>query len=314
MESSIKYLVKVVAAWVLHHGSALKTPLIVFNLNLLKPYIDFAVTTLRRSVGKVLVIRKPTTKDVEEFVEKLVKAHGRSKADRMKLRLLAAELLRLIKPSISYRDLYELTNIPESVLCRYVKGSVIPSFEHATTILAKIGLSLDLGHLLRELVERERSPVIDLLRVLKDPYVSRLLSIMIFLELADKKITKIVATAEAVIPIATMLSVEFTAPIVLVKRNKSYPGIQYYSITVMRGPREVETLYLDKDLVTRKDRVLVISDVVYTGKTLEAVLRMLSKAKAEIVDVFVIMGLGTAWRERLEPYNVKVLTVVPFEL
>lgn len=261
---------------------------------------------------RVLVIRKPTEREVEEFAGKLVGVLGKSKADKMKLRLLAAEVLRLVKPALSYRDLYELTGLPESVLCRYVKGSVIPSFEHSTRILARISLSLDLGHLLRELVEHEKSPIIDLLRVLKDPYIARLLSIMIFLELADKKITKIIATAEAVLPIATMLSVEFGAPIVLVKRNKSYPGIQYYSINVMRGPRDVEALYLDRDLVTRKDSVLVLSDVVYTGKTLEAVLHMLMKAKSTIVDVFVIMGLGSIWMDRLKPYNVKVLSIVPF--
>lgn len=263
---------------------------------------------------RVLVIRKPLEREVEEFVEKLVRVHGKSKADKMKLRLLASEVLRLIKPSLSYRDLYELTGLPESVLCRYVRGSVIPSFEHATRILARISLSVDLGHLLRDLVEHEKSPIIDLLRVLKDPYIARLLSIMIYLDLADRKITKIIATAEAVLPIATMLSIEFSAPIVLVKRNKSYPGIQYYSISVMRGPRDVETLYLDRDLVTRKDSVLVLSDVVYSGKTLEAVLHMLMKSKAEIVDVYVIMGLGSNWMERLKPYNVKVLSIVPFEI
>lgn len=262
---------------------------------------------------RVLVIRRPTEIEVEQFVEKLVKAHGRSKADRMKLRLLASEALRLVKPVMSYRDLYELTGLPESVLCRYVKGSIIPSFDHAVKILARTALSLDLSYLLKDLVEREKSPIIDLLRVLKDPYIARLLSIMIMLELVDKQISKIVATAEAVLPIATMLSIEFGAPVVLVKR-KSYPGIQYYSVTVMRSPKDVETLYLDKDLVTRKDKVFVLADVVYTGKTLESVIHMLMKSKAEIIDVVVIMGLGVAWEERLQPFNVKVLSIVPFEI
>ncbi|MEM0282336.1 MAG: phosphoribosyltransferase, partial [Desulfurococcaceae archaeon] len=155
---------------------------------------------------RVLVVRRPVETEVEEFAEKLAQTHGRSKADKIKLRLLSSEVLRLIKPVLSYRDLYELTGLPESVLCRYVKGSVIPSFEHAIRILAKIALSLDLGYLLKELVEREKSPIIDLLRVLKEPYIARLLSIMILLELSDKQITKIVATAEAILPIATMLS------------------------------------------------------------------------------------------------------------
>ncbi|MEM4369458.1 MAG: phosphoribosyltransferase, partial [Desulfurococcaceae archaeon] len=55
-------------------------------------------------------------------------------------------------------------------------------------------------------------------------------------------------------------------------------------------------------------------DVVFTGKTLESVLQMLAKAKVEVVDCIVILGLGTRWEERLQPYKVKVLTTVPFEI
>ena len=271
------------------------------------------VRMLKSWKRRVLIMRKPPASEVESFIKKLIDAHGYRKADRMKLRLLASELLRLLKPVLSYRDLYGLTGLPESVLCRYVKGSIIPSFDHALDILAKISLSIDLGSLLKDLVEREKSPVIDLLRVLKDPYVTRLLSIMIMLELVDKQITRIVATADSVLPLATLLSTEFGASIVLVKR-RSYPGIQYYSVSMMRSPKDIETLYLDKDLVSRKDRVLVISDVVYTGRTLEAILNLLFKSRVEIIDVIVIMGLGTRWQERLEQYKVKVLSIVPFEV
>ncbi|MEM0198910.1 MAG: phosphoribosyltransferase family protein [Desulfurococcaceae archaeon] len=263
--------------------------------------------------GRVLVVKKPLEREIDEFEKKLVKAYGRSKADKMKLRLLSSEVLRHLKPVLSYRDISLITGLPESVLCRYVKGSIIPSFEQAVKILARISLSIDLGVILKDLVEREKSPVIDLLRVLKDPYIIRLLSIIIMLELVDKTITKLVATAEAVLPIATELSMEFRAPVLLVKR-KSYPGVQYFNISLMRSPKDVETLYLDKDLISRKDKVLVVSDVVFTGKTLESVLQMLAKAKVEVVDCIVILGLGTRWEERLQPYKVKVLTTVPFEI
>ncbi|MEM1618331.1 MAG: phosphoribosyltransferase family protein [Desulfurococcaceae archaeon] len=263
--------------------------------------------------GRVLVVKKPLEREIDEFEKKLVKAYGRSKADKMKLRLLSSEVLRHLKPVLSYRDISLITGLPESVLCRYVKGSIIPSFEQAVKILARISLSIDLGVILKDLVEREKSPVIDLLRVLKDPYIIRLLSIIIMLELVDKTITKLVATAEAVLPIATELSMEFRAPVLLVKR-KSYPGVQYFNISLMRSPKDVETLYLDKDLISRKDKVLVVADVVFTGKTLESVLQMLAKAKVEVVDCIVILGLGTRWEERLQPYKVKVLTTVPFEI
>jgi adenine phosphoribosyltransferase len=260
-----------------------------------------------------LVVKKPLEHEVAAFAEKIVKAYSRTKADRLKLRLLARDVLRLLKPVMSYRDLYSLTGLPESVLCRYVKGSILPSFEQAVKILAKITLSIDLNYLLKELVEQEKSPVIDLLRVLKDPYISKLLAIIVMLELVGKEITKIVATAEAVLPIASLLSIEFNAPIILVKR-KSYPGIQYYSTTIMKSPKDIESLYIDRDLISKKDKLLVVADVVYTGRTLEAVLQILEKSRAEITDVIAILGLGRLWEERLKPYNVKVLSIVLFEI
>ncbi|WP_448578934.1 phosphoribosyltransferase [Thermosphaera sp.] len=263
--------------------------------------------------GRVLIARKPSEKEVADIAAKLMSAYSQSKADKMKMRLMANELLRLLKPNLSYKDLYELTGIPESVLCRYARGSIIPSFEQAASILAKIALSIDIGFFVKELVEREKSPVIDLLRVLKDPYISRLLSVMLLLELTGKEVTKIVVTAEAVLPVASFLSTEFNAPIVLVKR-KSYPGIQYYSTMVMRSPKEIENLYLDRDLLGRKDKVLVLADVVYSGRTLSSVLDMISKSRAEIVDVIAILGLGEAWRMRLEDQGVKVLTTIPFAI
>jgi adenine phosphoribosyltransferase len=260
-----------------------------------------------------LVVKKPLEHEVAVFAEKIVKAYSGTKADRLKLRLLARDVLRLLKPVMSYRDLYSLTGLPESVLCRYVKGSILPSFEQAVKILAKITLSIDLNYLLKELVEQEKSPVIDLLRVLKDPYISKLLAIIVMLELVGKEITKIVATAEAVLPIASLLSIEFNAPIILVKR-KSYPGIQYYSTTIMKSPKDIESLYIDRDLISKKDKLLVVADVVYTGRTLEAVLQILEKSRAEITDVIAILGLGRLWEERLKPYNVIVLSIVPFEI
>ncbi|MEM4914124.1 MAG: phosphoribosyltransferase, partial [Desulfurococcaceae archaeon] len=98
--------------------------------------------------GRVLVVKKPLEREIDEFEKKLVKAYGRSKADKMKLRLLSSEVLRHLKPVLSYRDISLITGLPESVLCRYVKGSIIPSFEQAVKILARISLSIDLGVIL----------------------------------------------------------------------------------------------------------------------------------------------------------------------
>jgi len=270
---------------------------------------------LKRSSGiEMLALRKNVREDeVKEIMEAIAKKYGGTKYGKMKIRMLANELLRLLKPNILYRDLSKITGIPDSVLCRYVRGSIIPSFEQALSILARLTLAIDIDYLLRKLVEEERSNIIDLSRVLKDPYVVRLLSVIIYLKLIEKDVTKIVATAESVMPLATILGIELSAPIVLVKR-KAYPGVQYYTAIVPRSPKDTETLYIDKDLISRRDSVLVLADVVYTGNTLKSILTILEKIKVRIADIVVVLALGDAWRKLLKNYDLKILTNIPYPL
>jgi len=261
-----------------------------------------------------IAFRKAVREDeVKELVEAITNKYGKNKYGRAKIRLLANDMLRLLKPNIHYSDLSKITGIPESVLCRYVRGSIIPSFEHAATIIARLALSIDIDYLLRSLVEEEKSNIIDLSRVLKDPYIVKLLSIIIYLKLIEKEVTKIVATAESVLPLATLLAIELAAPVVLVKR-KAYPGVHYYTAIIPRSPKDTETIYIDKDLISRKDSVFVLADVVYTGRTLKSVLAILEKAKVNITDIVVVLALGEAWRKTLKEYELKVLTNIPYPL
>jgi len=281
-----------------------------FLFSRIKVIIDEKVGSMVRSSITSIVVRKPLDSEVSQMMSNINRVYGTTKANRMKIRLLANEMLRLLKINLSYKDLSMLTGIPESVLCRYVRGNIIPSYEQAVNILSKLTLSIDINHLLRELVEHEKSTLIDLSRVLKDPYVIRLLSIVLLLELVPTNITKIVVTAESVLPLGTLLGMELGAPIILVKR-RSYPGVQYFSSIVVRTPKEAEALYLDKDMLSRKDFVLILADVVYSGKTMRAVIDMLEKARVTISDIIVILGLGETWKERLKDYPVKTLTIIP---
>ena len=267
---------------------------------------------MRRGINvKSIALRTPKEDEVKKMYDTIIKAYSTTKYSRLKIRILANDMLRLLKPNLPYKVLNEITKVPESVLCRYVRGNIIPSFEQAANILARLALSIDLDYLLKELVEEERSNIIDLSRVLKDPYVVRLLSVIISLKLIGKEITKIIATAEAVMPLATVLGIELNVPIVLVKR-KAYPGIHYYTAIVPRSPKDTETLYIDKDLISRRDNILVLADVVYTGRTLKTVLTTLEKARVKIADIIVVLGLGELWKKELKNYDLKVLTHIPY--
>lgn len=254
-----------------------------------------------------VILRAYSDQEVSEMIKHVDKVFNGTKYGRMKIRLLSIEVLRLLKPSLSYKLLSRITGIQESVLCRYVRGNIIPSYEQAVNILARVSLSIDYDYLLRQLVEEEKSNIIDLSRVLKDPYIVRLLSITLMLKLIDRNITKILATAESVLPIATLLGIELNAQVVSVKK-KAYPGVQYYSSIIPRSPKDTDVIYLDRDLINRRDVLFILADVVYSGRTLESILNMVEKARATVDSVVVILSLSDVWKTKFKNYNISVLT------
>ncbi|MEM1933300.1 MAG: phosphoribosyltransferase [Desulfurococcaceae archaeon] len=260
---------------------------------------------------KSIVLRAYREDEISEMIDHINKAFGSTKYSRMKARLLAVEVLRLLKPTLPYKILSRITGIQESVLCRYVRGNIIPNYEQAINLLANITLSVDYDYLLRQLVEEEGSNIIDLSRVLKDPYVIRLLSIILMLKLLDKDITKILATAESIVPLATLLGVELNIPVISIKK-KAYPGVQYYQAIIPRSPKDTEVLYIDRDMINRKDKLLLLVDVVYTGRTLESIISMIDKSKAQISSIIIILALSDVWKTKFKEYNVTTLTRLPY--
>ena len=55
----------------------------------------------------------------------------RGKARIMKYRISVVEILRFLKQYYSYKELSQIVGIDETTLCRYIRGSSIPSFEKA---------------------------------------------------------------------------------------------------------------------------------------------------------------------------------------
>ncbi len=251
------------------------------------------------------LLTKPSPASVAKLKKRLSSWFSGNKYASFHARLLAIEFLRLMKTRVSYGKLSEITGIPESVLCRYVKGSIIPSLDQAVNILANLSSSINVNELIKRFLEREKSTVIDLSRLLDDPYLLRLLSFILLFDLTGKKIDKILVGRPGVLPLATTIALELNSKIVLAK-NKKYPGVSYYEEVIIRSMREAETIYVDKDMLSRRDNVLIITDVVITGKTLRALINIVEKAKAEITDIVTVIAIGNEWRKRIGR-NIKIL-------
>ncbi len=245
------------------------------------------------------LLMKPQQVSIDKLKKGLETWFSSDKYTALRARLLAIEFLRLLKRRVSYSKLSEITGISQSVLCRYVRGSIVPSFSQAINILATLALSINIDGVIRRFLEREQSTVLDLSRLLRDPYLIRILSFSLLARLVGKRVDKILVGSPGVLPLATAISLELGTDIVLAKRGMKYPSVSYYEEVVVRSMRDVESIYVDKDLISRRDHVVILTDVVITGKTLKALLNIVGKAHAYVADIITVVAIGSEWRKRV---------------
>jgi adenine phosphoribosyltransferase len=79
------------------------------------------------------------------------------------------------------------------------------------------------------------------------------------------------------------------------------------------------TLYIPKDIVKKRDSVLIVDDMIKTGETQAALVNLVRKAKAEISGVFSLIAVGEEWKKKLKlsgecPIEVITYVKAPHDL
>ncbi len=227
----------------------------------------------------------------------------------IKYRLLVAEALRLAKRFFSYRELSRITGIPEGMLSRYVSGQVVPSLEQAERIWAALERALDPRRVVADRI-RELGGLIDLTPVLTDPLQLRLISIHFYNKLSGLNITRILVPETSGITLATALSMVFDVPLTVARRSKDNPYEEYIEGAHIEPPSSYVVFYVPRHGLSRGDRVLIVDDVVQTGRTLAALKKVVEKAGASIAAVAALVVVGDEWRRRAGIDRVEALVTI----
>ncbi len=72
------------------------------------------------------------------------------------------------------------------------------------------------------------------------------------------------------------------------------------------------TLFIPKDVIKKRDSVLVVDDMIKSGETQEALVNLVKKAKAEISGVFSLIAVGEEWKKRLKLGSGSPVEVVTY--
>ena len=117
----------------------------------------------------------------------------------------------------------------------------------------------------------------------------------------DKDIDALVAIDARGFIIGSALAYKLGKGIVLVRKKGKLPyRTVRASYQLEYGVDEIE---IHKDAIKKDDKVLIVDDLLATGGTASAVIRLVKKSGGKVVEcAFVIELLGLKGRDRIKPY------------
>lgn len=226
---------------------------------------------------------------------------AQSKAEKLKYRIMATEAIRAVRRlmGFSYRELSREIGIDETLLARYSTGITVPSYDVAAKIIQSIRKSVDPARIALAKIG-EQGGLLDLTAVLTDPNMLKILSIEFHERFKGRRITKILVPEASGITLATALSLTFDASLVIARRMKENPMLEYIEEHIVDPPSGRSIFYVPKGAVRREDGVLIVDDIVQTGMTLAVMKRIVERSGAELQGVAAIAIIGEEWKKRVD--------------
>ncbi|MGQ9552067.1 MAG: phosphoribosyltransferase family protein [Candidatus Bathycorpusculaceae bacterium] len=243
-------------------------------------------------------------------------------AEDLKLRLMTIELLRTAKykRNITYRELASKTGLPVTVLSRYAKGHVLPNTARAKQLWRVLSKIVGLETELRNRIKFDEDGYFDNTEIVGDFNILQQAANHALANFAGKRVTKVLTAAVDGIPLGTMVANALGVNLVVAKRSKEVGVKAFLDETYILGrdTGETITLYIPKDLVKKRDSVLIVDDMIKSGETQLALVNLVRKAKAEISGIFSLIAVGDEWKRRLKaagecPVEVVTYLKSPFD-
>jgi adenine phosphoribosyltransferase len=220
------------------------------------------------------------------------------------------ELLKLVKRNYTLNELSNITGESSTSLSRYIHGHVIPSPEKVDRLLPIIERISDIeGRILSLIKVDKKTGFINNQALITDISLLRLLAMNYAYRYANK-VDIIISPAADGIPFATLLA-EYLGINLIIVKNKKEIGVSHFVEGIhITEDGMVETLYFPRRLIRKGYRALIVDDVIRTGGTHKSIVEMVSKVKARVVGILVILVLGDSWREKLSDIKVDYVVKV----
>lgn len=242
------------------------------------------------------------------------------KLEAVKLQLLAVEALRGLRKFMSGKEVLELLEkeglrISQVDLSRYVTGAVLPSPKRALEVLKLLARVNVLGLAVRRALVVDERGVVNVARIAHDTAVLSLAAAKAYVELEEVEANKVLTAAVNGVPLGTLTAHVLEAGLCVARQEPdasagSYIEVRYFA----PDPPRYAHLYLPSFALGEGDRVLIVDDLLRSGRTLKALAELASMKGAEVVAVFSLLAIGSEWRAAVPETSSKVVVGLDLDI
>ncbi|HDJ89915.1 MAG TPA: hypothetical protein ENG40_04405 [Thermoprotei archaeon] len=227
------------------------------------------------------------------------------------IRYIALTQLRVIKKFYKYRELEKMFDIPSALICRYVKGDVVPGADRAKEIIDKISELGILEDMIKKRITIVDNEYVGLSDIVYDIDLLRMVAIEAYKLYNNSDIDNVLTVSVDGIPLATYVADMLRSKLVIAKPYRDIGVEKYYEETYfMLSPPKITSIYVPKKMLKKRDSVLIVDDLIRTGRTIKALINIVDKADARLEGIFVMIAIGNIWKKVLEKYSEKIHPLV----
>ena len=218
----------------------------------------------------------------------------------LKYKLQTIELLNLAKTQYTYRSLSGILHLPETVLSRYVKGHVLPTAERAEEINKTLSKYMSLEKELHERIRFDELGFFDNNAIISDTMLLERAVQQAVGRFAGKRVTKVMTAAVDGVPLATLLAHRLGKRLIVAKQSREIGVREFIEEVYVMPPAIMKSLYVSKDAIKKGDGILISDDIIDSGETQRALIKIALKAKAEVIGIYALVAIGDEWKSRIE--------------
>jgi adenine phosphoribosyltransferase len=221
----------------------------------------------------------------------------------VKSRISSVELLATLKKNYSYRELSSLLGLSAPILSRYVKGHVLPSSARSEKFVAVFREKM-LRKMISDQIRLTQDGTYDMSKVITNIGLLRQIAKVVYSEFGLFQVNKILTMEVDGIPLAVEVAGEFNVNTIIAKEERDLGVDNFYEQKVVYSPDVVKYLYLAKESIKKGEHVLIVDDLVRSGITIDALVRLAEKAKARVVGVFTIASIDQSMQKLKSRLNL----------